>query len=257
MKDSPSIQGLNDRYFDWLRDKTVLRGIGNDWTEITTPFLDRHNDCLQIYVKPENGTILLTDDGYTVDDLRMSGCDLDSPRRQAILNEMLNGFGVDFVSGRLEVKGTKREFSQLKHSLLQAMLAVDDMFYLSSPHVSSLFSDDAEAWLEASGVRFTRNVNFKGKSGFLYHVFAVIPKSSNAPERIVQTINNPDRQSAQRLIFEWDDTRETRAVDSIIYPILNDSEKTLRPVILSAFEKYGIKCIPWSERKKHQDLLAS
>jgi hypothetical protein len=254
---SSEIKELNNQYFDWLRDNTILREINDDWTEITTPFLDRHNDCMQIYVRPERGNVHLTDDGYIIDDLQMSGCEIDSPKRQIVLKEMLNGFGIKFVDGRLEAIGTKREFPQLKHSLIQAMLAVDDMFYLSSPHVASLFSEDAESWLNSVGVRFAPNVNLKGKSGFSYHIFAVIPRSSHAPERIVQPINCPDKKSVQRLIFEWDDTKETRKSDSVIYPLLNDSEITLKPAILSAFEQYGIQPIPWSQRKEYEKLLAS
>ena len=42
------IQSLLDRYWGWLRDKTTIRQM-HDWVEITTPYLDRHNDRLQIY----------------------------------------------------------------------------------------------------------------------------------------------------------------------------------------------------------------
>jgi len=71
---------LND-YVAWLKDKTVLRQIDN-WVEITTPYLDRHNDYVQIYAQRENGRLLLTDDGYTIDDLEQSGCKLESRKRQ-------------------------------------------------------------------------------------------------------------------------------------------------------------------------------
>ena len=33
----------------WLKDKTTLREVDGEWVEITTPYLDRHNDALQIY----------------------------------------------------------------------------------------------------------------------------------------------------------------------------------------------------------------
>ena len=43
-----------DTHHVWLRDKTVLREIGQ-WVEITMPYLDRHNDYVQIYAKQANG----------------------------------------------------------------------------------------------------------------------------------------------------------------------------------------------------------
>ena len=57
------VQELLERYSTWLRNRTHLREIG-DHIEITTPYLDRHNDYLQIYAKRANGGFLLTDDGY-------------------------------------------------------------------------------------------------------------------------------------------------------------------------------------------------
>ena len=75
------IQILIDNYYAWLKDQTVLHQI-DQWVEITTPYLDRHNDYLQIYVKESNGGFVLTDDGYTIEDLAQSGCNLDSPKRQ-------------------------------------------------------------------------------------------------------------------------------------------------------------------------------
>ena len=121
------IRSLLDQYTKWLRDKTSLRQI-SDWIEISTPYLDRHNDCLQIYAKRQNGGYLLTDDGYIIEDLQQSGCKLDTGKRQALLNMTLNGFGIRLNDGRLEIQASPDNFAVRKHNLVQAMLAVNDLF---------------------------------------------------------------------------------------------------------------------------------
>src|SRR5207253_9418263 len=126
------IQRLLDVYHAWLKDKTALRQVG-DWIEITTPYLDRHNDYLQIYARKSNGSYVLTDDGYTIDDLEASGCKLESPKRQDLLRTTLNGYGVQLEDHRLEVHATPDNFALRKHNLVQAMLAVNDMCYLTVP----------------------------------------------------------------------------------------------------------------------------
>jgi hypothetical protein len=40
------VQRLMDQYLAWLKDKTTLRQI-DEFVEVTTPYLDRHNDYLQ------------------------------------------------------------------------------------------------------------------------------------------------------------------------------------------------------------------
>jgi hypothetical protein len=87
------VDDLLNRYTKWLREKTMLKQV-DEWVEITTPFLDRHNDYLQIYAKKENGHYTLTDDGYIIQDLLSSGCGLDTPKRKSLLTIALNGFGV-------------------------------------------------------------------------------------------------------------------------------------------------------------------
>ena len=74
------VQKLLDAYLAWLKDKTQLRQV-DDWVEITTPYLDRNNDYLQIYARKEQGSYLLTDDGLTIGDLEQTGCKLNSPKR--------------------------------------------------------------------------------------------------------------------------------------------------------------------------------
>ena len=124
------IQNLINDYQVWFKDKTVLNQI-DQWIEITTPYLDRHNDYLQIYVKKTNGGFLLTDDGYIIDDLKQCGCKLDNQKNQELLKMALNGFGVKKEDNELQVHASAENFASSKHNLVQAMLAVNDMFCLA------------------------------------------------------------------------------------------------------------------------------
>ena len=250
------IQRLTDEYHVWLREKTILRSV-DDWVEITTPYLDRHNDCIQIYAKRSNGGFILTDDGSTIDDLELSGCKLSSPKRQSLLRMTLNGFGVHNENNVLQVRASNNDFALRKHNLLQAMLAVNDLFYLTTPMVASLFLEDVEAWLRLSDIRFISNVKLSGKSGYDHLYNFVIPGSRIYPERVLLSINNPNRDIAQRAVFAWLDTRETRSVDSRAYAILNDSVKPVAEKVLNAFLEYGLWPVPWTEREKVREELAA
>lgn len=54
----------------------VAKQLQNGWTDIGTPFTDRHNDGLVIYAKLENDSITLSDDGYIIGDLLADGMTL-------------------------------------------------------------------------------------------------------------------------------------------------------------------------------------
>jgi hypothetical protein len=250
------IQNLMDQYFHWLRDRTSLQHLG-EWTEITTPYLDRHNDFLQIYARQVDGKVLLTDDGYTLRDLEQSGCMLETPKRKALLAQTLNGFGVEQDKGKLHVNATPETFPSKKHNLLQAMLAVNDLFYLASPTVASLFVEDVVNWLDEKEIRYTPNVKFTGKSHYDHHFDFVIPKSRKAPERMVNAITRPAKDTMNSFIFRWLDTRDARAADSRAIVLLNDISYEVQASLLQAYSAYEVEPVLWSRREQVVDLLTA
>lgn len=241
------IQKLLDDYLAWLKDKTQFRQI-DQWVEITTPYLDRHNDYIQIYARKSNGGYILTDDGYTIGELEQSGCKLNSPKRQDLLRMSLNGFGVQLVDQRLEVHASSDNFALRKHNLVQAILAVNDLFYLAVPVVASLFYEDVVSWLDLNDIRYTPKVKFTGKTGYDHLFDFVIPKSRQQPERILQTINRPNRDTAQAVAFSWIDTKEVRPPDSKAYAIINDSEQVISSAVTDALRNYNVQPIAWTQR---------
>lgn len=250
------IQRLSDTYQKWLSEKTALREV-DEWVEITTPFLDRHNDHMQMYAKSFDGGFILTDDGYTIDDLEMSGCKLNTPKRRDLLQMTLNGFGVSLNKTELQVTATSQNFARQKHKLLQAMLAVDDLFYLARSFTTSLFYEDVVDWLELSEIRYVDNVKFTGKTGYDHHYDFVIPHSITEPDRVLLSISDPNRSNASKTVFAWEDTRNARSREARAYAILNDSVSSVTSDVLDAFRNYDVRPVPWSARDSVREELAA
>lgn len=251
------IQRLIDQYTLWLKDKTVLREINEDWVEITTPHLDRHNDCLQFYIRKENNGYVLSDDGYIINDLISSGCALDTPKRRELLKTTLAGFGVQLNGDELLLKVTPDNFSLKKHNFLQAMLAVNDLFFLASPYVSSLFYEDVTQWLDLADIRYAPKVKFTGKSGYDHMFDFIVPKSRNQPERIIQAINSPKKDAAEAMVFKWLDTKDVRPAEAQLFAFLNDSANDVSHSVIDAFKNYDLTPVLWSQREEVRELLVA
>jgi len=247
---------LVDDYVRWLREGITAVQIG-EICEITTPFLDRHNDHLQIYIKKTDEGLVLTDDAYTIEDLLLSGCDLGTQRRSALLDSILNGFGVQRIEDELTVQASESNLAQKKHNLIQAMLAVNDLFVLARPTVIAIFREDVERFLTMNEVRFTPSVSFTGRSGFHHNFDFVIPASAKMPERVVKAINTPNRNTAVPYIFAWQDTKEARPPRSSAIAVVNDEERDVSQDLLSAFSQYEIEVLKWSEREDKAELLTA
>lgn len=251
------IEQLIQAYTRWLQDKTAVRQVTDDWVEITTPYIDRHNDYMQVYAKRRNGGFTITDGGHVIDDLEQSGCVLDTPKRQELLKVTLAGFGIEQEGGQLVVQATQENFPLRKHNLVQAMLAVNDLFYLAQPTVSSLFLEDVVRWLDSSDIRYTPKVKFTGKSGYDHMFDFVIPKSRTQPERIMQAINRPNRDTAEAAAFRWVDTREVRSPESAAFALLNDQEHPVAQGVLDALQSYEVTPVLWSDRGSFRDRFAA
>lgn len=250
------IQSLLDEYTRWLKEKTQVRQV-DEWVEITTPYLDRHNDYLQIYAQRHNSEYILTDAGYILQDLEHSGCKLDTPKRKALLMMTLNGFGVKLEKDMLEVHTSAANFAPSKHNLIQAMLAVNDLFCLATPMTASLFYEDVVDWLDTHEIRYTSNIKFTGHSGYDHLFDFIIPKSRTQPERIIKAISSPNRETAQVVAFSWFDSKDVRPPDSKAYAILNDIDRPVQASVLDALKSYDVNPIVWSMRNQTVDELVA
>ena len=135
---------------------------------------------------------------------------------------------------------------------------MNDLFYLAQPVVESLFFEDVIAWLDDSDIRYTPKVKFTGISGFDHLFDFVIPKSpSKQPERIVQAINRPTRDTAEVFIYKLSDTREVRPPESKAYAFSMTSISRSQEGVLDAFRNYQIQPAPGASRAKSVDGIVA
>jgi hypothetical protein len=170
-----------DSYIKWIRDNSCTRDILNGkYIGITTPFLNRYNDHIEIYLTQENGEFVLTDDGETLADLNFVGVNIYTPKRKNIFEQIINGFGVMLKDDNLCIKATKDTLPQKKHALLQAILSVNDMYVLSHENIVSFFKEDLQNYLKNDlQIVFLPEIKLMGKSGYDHKIDFVIPKSNN------------------------------------------------------------------------------
>jgi Domain of unknown function DUF1828/Domain of unknown function DUF1829 len=242
------LKELINKYVEWIREGMSFRQLG-EWYEITTPFLNHHNDYLDIYVKPENGKFILTDGGSTINELKLSGVTLErSEKRTLELNTILNGFGIKRRGDELFANTTEKNFPETKHRLIQTMLAIDDMFMLSEPKVESFFIEDVADFFELKDIGSIRDTMFAGKSGFSHRFDFSIPKTKSRNETLVRAINTPRQDTISSVLWAFEDTKTIRLnTDGIV--ILND-KNDIPSTIFDALDEYGLTGYRWTQREE-------
>lgn len=104
------------------RDSVKFTDVSAGVVKINTPFLDSFNDEIAIYAvdDPHTGSITLTDDGWTIDNLESRGIYLS-----VFDKKRLEKYGVVDNDGALQIVTTLDKFTVAECRLLQVMLAVD------------------------------------------------------------------------------------------------------------------------------------
>lgn len=242
-------EDIIDEYTNWLSDE-IKSDSFNGICKLTVPFLDRHNDHFQVYVEESRGEIKLTDDGYVLTDLEMSGLDISTPKRRKLLETILRGYGIKRSDqDELVVEASEDNLAQRVHSLIQAMISVNDMFVLAQPYTESLFWEDVKSYFDQNEVRYTDRVKISGKSGYAHQIDFLIPDSPDAPERFVKAINEPGKNSVSDLLFTVEDTRDTRTSTPEYFAFLNDREKNVGGDVIDALKNYDVIPARWSDRE--------
>jgi Domain of unknown function DUF1828/Domain of unknown function DUF1829 len=249
---------LVSSYLSWIRQEVGANLLDDVVTELTTPFVDRHNDHLQVYAERRSPDVfLLTDDGYVLSELKSSGVETRGSRRERIIKDLLVGHGVRLEGRELQTDATTANLGQRIHNLVQAMLSVDDMFVLAQPAVRTIFLEEVAKFFSDREIRYIPAAKFAGRSGLDHLISFVIPRSKAAPERFVQVVNTPRRDQVGNLLFAVNDTKNTRAGTTDYYAIVNDTRREVSADILRAFEAYQVKARPWSRRDEMVDELTA
>jgi hypothetical protein len=113
-------------YCRWLESEFTQSDV-DGWLEITTPFLDCDNDCIQVYVKIESEKIILSDLSDTINHLKFSGKDISEVHFKRCLEITTSRFGIKCnVDYELYVRTTLDKFPQKFNDLVQCIVAVSN-----------------------------------------------------------------------------------------------------------------------------------
>lgn len=244
-----------DSYADFIRVNMIPTQQG-DGVCITTPMLNRNNDCMNVYVgESDSGGLVFTDLGETIGDLELSGFSLTDQRAEK-LESILAGFGVERSDGELLVRASRDGAAVRLNMLLQAMASVDDMYLLSRGSVRDLFAEDVGAWMMENDISFVPGPSFSGRSGMQFKFDYAIGRNKRRPMRLIKAVNNPGKQGVQNALFGWEDVKSSRT-DCEGYIFLN-SRNTRDGVVpqesVEACLNYGLRPVIWGQNES--DFIA-
>ena len=245
-------------YYSWLINQTNTQQIDNNTIKISLPFLDRLNDCVDIYLLNKTGSdYILTDDGETMRELELSGYKLNE-RRMEFACGIAASCGASINEKNSLCIESKADDLPLKiHMLLQCMIRISDLNLMKDAPVKAFFNDDVAAFLSTYNIKYKANYSLIGRSRLPCQFDYVIYKNNAAPQKYIKAISHLDNIAAKVLLFGWEDTKETRNGNGQLFVFIDNVENKIKKEALSSFTVYGITSVEWSNRMEVVDRLAS
>lgn len=192
---------LKKVYFDWLMKEYRFADLDNHTVEISTPFLDNDFDHIILYAEfLNNGRVTLTDDGWTINNLKSHGVNLNGRtlHKNNILNTIVSSLGTELNNNELCITTSLEKFPLAKQRLLQTIMQVNDMIVLKDKNVKNIFHDEVEEILRKREVFFTSRTSFSGKEGITVQFDFTIPTRKN--EKLIRTISNGNDLNRAKLL---------------------------------------------------------
>jgi hypothetical protein len=246
------------QYYNWLKEKTFVKADEQSgWVAVSTPFFGLFNDPIEIYMKLEGDTIILSDDGMTLKNLDLAGASITrSPKRKEWLDFILLNYGVALQGDELFVKATQADFAQKKHNLVCAISEISDMEIMAKHVVSSLFREDVKQLLDEQGIIYTPQFITKGNTGIEFTFDFQI--AGREKELVLKSFNSLNKINVPSFLFSLDDIKPVREKTSgkqlQSLAVINDIEKDIKQEYINALQSKNTDIIFWSERNKPENI---
>lgn len=220
------IKQLKDSYYAWVTKEIQFSEVGNTgYIAVNTPFVDSMFDNINIYVRfLDETTIELSDWGYTLFNLSDSGVSLAKNAKTTwrILNQILNDFGVLLDDkNTLLLKAPLNKFPVAKNRLLQAIMRINDIRFLTKNNIKNSFNDILSSFLREHNVLYSTSVEVPTKNAISSHFDFVVPRTGKK-ELLIKTVARPHDINAAK-IFNYDVSVTSPVRDSDFMLLLNDT----------------------------------
>lgn len=245
------IDTLVQKYIQFFSNSIKVEKLNYGYA-ISVPLLDRHNDCLEFYVDfNDDGTIHLTDDGYTLDELETYGIKFNkkNTKKNTYFNTILNVNNIKINDNMELVKDFKEEdFAFETQLFIQGMINIGDFYLTDNKGTQDNFFDKLESILINLSLPYKKDVTLKGNN----KVSTTFNYRIDGHDHSVYTkIISNTKNDAYASMFVWENIPEKEKGNDVMLLIVK-KDSGIDDDFLSLTEEKGIGV---ASRKNEQDIL--
>ena len=251
------LEKILNKYYAFLRDRSsIIENTGTNWQVISTPFVGLFNDTIEIYIKKQDRSIILSDDGITLNNLDTMGVSISrSQKRREIIDRVLLNWGLRLVGKEIITEANEHSIVQKKFAFISAISEINDMYILSKHAISSIFIEEVQNYLDEQKIIYTPSFIAKGTTGLEFNFDFQI--AGHDKEIVIKSFNTLNKINVPNFLFSWEDikpAREKITNKKIQALALINNTKNIKDEYLEALTSKKADFILWNERNTSNNI---
>lgn len=260
---STQIDHIAEEWLSFIKKSNEFKMVSDTELRINTPFTDPFGDSISLLIVLSNGIYTITDQGYTIWNLKSHGVDLTdkkSHRFQNLMSILNKNDTLLSESGEIIGRATRNEIPQTINDLTQTLIQVSDLIYLSRSNTRSVFLEDVNTYFKQQKNIYSilQGMSMQGQTQLNYNIDFVFNLTVN-DRKFVNVYNSLSKALVEQLIGIWADTlnyRKSKQLGdipfSIIVPAVPDEQRVFSESLL----KHNIEVLPFNNKNDVQNKLA-
>jgi Domain of unknown function DUF1828 len=178
---------------DW-----TCRPLDNGWLLVTTSHQYSDGDHVELLVRGDNGSVVVSDGGEALARLDLAGVSIDHGRARDTWRLLLKAHELELRNERLSVQGPLDDAGSLVSNMANAVANIDGIRLLVAPPRSPRFADRLVTFFQAEFEYVVEGPQLRGRSEALYRATAAV--GDPGQETFVQAVAGKSIQIRQRAI---------------------------------------------------------
>lgn len=176
----------------------TCRAVDNGWLLVTTSHQYSDGDLVELLVRRENGSVVVSDGGEALARLELAGVSVDHGRAREMWRHLLRAHELEVHAERLTVQGSLDEAGVLLINMANAVANIDGIRLMAAAPQSPRFADRLITFFQAEFEHTRESPQLQGRSGILYK--ATIAAGEPTKETFIQAIAGRSAHDRQRSV---------------------------------------------------------
>lgn len=181
-----------------VNDDWTCRPLDTGWLLVTTSHQYSDGDHVELLVRRDDRSVVVSDGGEAVARLELAGVSVDHGRARELWRRLLRAHELEVHAERLSVHGTLNEAGSLVNNMANAIANIDGLRLLAPPPRSPRFADRLVTFLQAEFEYVAEGPQLRGRSGVSYRATAAVGDPEK--ETFVQAVAGESVQIRQRAV---------------------------------------------------------